>query len=156
MEEEVLGAVRTSSLSWWPFGAVPSPCADSPAWVLAARGSGRAQRWSSRLVHGEGSFGEGMPGSLGQARAHCRAPGGGEARLSQQACPLPGGVDHSHAALSRAVRAPGPRHHAARRLQRHQRLPAHRLLPPQRGHGQCPGTVRPPARVGEGSRRERP
>ena len=86
---------------------------------------------------------EGVTGSLTPALHHA----GGRARLSRRACPLPGRVDHGHAALPRAVRAPGPWHHAARRLQRHQRLPAHRLLPPERGHGQCPATTHPWARL---------
>lgn len=89
--------------------------------------------------------GEGVTGSLTPTLHHT----GSRARLSWPACPLPGCVDHCHAALPRAVRAPGPWHHAARRLQRHQRLPAHRLLPPKRGHGQCPATTHP---LGQGEK----
>lgn len=72
---------------------------------------------------------------------------GARARLSPELIHCPGGVDHSHAALLRAVRAPGSRRHAARRLQRHQCLPAHRLLPLERGHGQCSVTTKPWARL---------
>lgn len=148
-------------LSALSFGGTAVPrCALAPglqaavgaASVCSLSWSTRAWRWGFWHVHcvrlGEGRVclapGKGpVPPQPHQAR--------GRAGLSRLASPLPGCVDHGHAALLRAVCAPGPWRHTARRLQWHQCLPAHRLLPPERGHGQCSATTHPWARVGEGS-----
>lgn len=146
--QEALGTLRT-----WPLSRLaPLPRPSHLVCRLSSLGP-NCRRWSVCCVN----VGVGTAWLAPWAKA-CPPPPtpspppfGGRAGLSQQACPLPGGVDHGHAALPRAVRAPGPWHHAARRLQRHQRLPAHRLLPPKGGHGQCLGTTHPGFRVGVGS-----
>lgn len=124
-------------------------CCEDLVFVLAAGPPPRAALPpGSELLEGMALPGDGACGPCTVWPVHLPRRGPDP----QQACPPPGCVDHSHAALPCAVCAPGPRHHAARRLQRHQRLPAHRLLPPKRGHGQYPGITHVQAGVGAGSR----